>query len=357
MPWAAEQISLPKNPPRPYKTIKFKRLRFKSNGATTYTLARKQRAGRSFWDTHTNTNTHYTASSSIQAPFGCPATPALVPSHPSAGALPPQRWWLIRCNLCASAVRSCSCGASGTTNTTHTENISLRCALGCANPSPPKKHSTSLQNHEIQTAALQIKRRYELHPGRKTTSSAHRTLSISIPCRIHRALRRYAGTFAPLLFDPAPAVCRVCVQSNGRAPNQTALRTTPWHANTLAAHTAQPLFLSLFLVGYTALLGVALESALLLFDPALCGLPCLRTVATASFSSTAAYFLSLVPVAAHLRRVLWVSAMSFARYRLLLPCGCVFFALVKPYGVPPPRAAAESLHTHTMQRNVPTAER
>ena len=45
----------------------------------------------------------------------------------------------------------------------------------------------------------------------------------------------------------------------------------------------------------------------------------------------------------------------FARSRLLLLCGCVLFALFKPYGVPPPRAAAESLHT--MQQNVPTAER
>ena len=62
------------------------------------------------------------------------------------------------------------------------------------------------------------------------------------------------------------------------------------------------------------------------------------------------------PVAAHHRRVLWVSAMSlFARSMLLLLCGCVFFALFKLYGVPPPRAAAESLHT--MQRNIPTPER
>ena len=60
---------------RHYKTERFERLRFKSNGATNYTLARQQPAGGSFWDTHTNNNTHYTASSSIQAPFGCPATP------------------------------------------------------------------------------------------------------------------------------------------------------------------------------------------------------------------------------------------------------------------------------------------
>ena len=68
---------------------------------------------------------------------------------------------------------------------------------------------------------------------------------------------------------------------------------------------------------------------------------------TASFSSAAAYFLPLISVAAHLRRVLWVCAMNlFARSRLLLLCGCVFFALFKPYGVPPPRAAAECPHTH-----------
>ena len=49
-----------------------------------------------------------------------------------------------------------------------------------------------------------------------------------------------------------------------------------------------------------------------------------------------------------------MSAMSpFARSTLL--CGCVFFALFKRHGVPPPGAAFESLHN--MQRNVLTAER
>ena len=128
--------------------------------------------------------------------------------------------------------------------------------------SPPKNTASSLQNHKIQTAAFKSNGATNYTLAREQPRSVHRTPSISI---------------------------------------------------NLAAHTAHPLFLSL--VGYTALLGVALELAFLLFDPALCELLCLRTAATASFSSAAAYFLSLVPVAAHLRRVLWVSAMSlFARY-------------------------------------------
>ena len=105
---------------------------------------------------------------SIQAPFGCPANPAhtprrttpwhannqlvvhfgthtptpthttllvVAPKHPAA-ALPTQRWWCMRWNVCASAVRSCSCG---TTNTTHSRNISLRCALGCGKKVPSQK--------------------------------------------------------------------------------------------------------------------------------------------------------------------------------------------------------------------------
>ena len=189
-----------------------------------------------FWDTHTKTNTHYTASSSIKAPFGCPANPAMVvhalerlrlccsivlvrgiwdnehntnkqhvtslcpglrkkdafpqtpprpykiikfeqrasnqtalrttPSHANnqlvvhfgthtprpihttllvvaskhrSAVLPTQRWWCMRWNVCDSAIRSCSCGAFGTTNTTHTKNISLRCALGCGNKIPSPK--------------------------------------------------------------------------------------------------------------------------------------------------------------------------------------------------------------------------
>ena len=190
--------------------------------------------GGAFWDTHTNTKTQYTASSSIQAPFGCPANPALVvhalerlrlccsillvrdnqhntqqkhftslcpglrkivpsqksllvltkpynsngcdsnqtarrttpwhannqlvgafldthtptPTHTtllvvppiakkhSSAALPTQRWWCIRWNGCVSAVRSCSCG---TTNTTHSKDISLRYALGCGKKVPSQK--------------------------------------------------------------------------------------------------------------------------------------------------------------------------------------------------------------------------
>ena len=59
-----------------------------TNTNTHYTsLARKQTAGGAFRDKHTNTNTHYTASSSIQAPFGCPANPALVVSVACCGCL------------------------------------------------------------------------------------------------------------------------------------------------------------------------------------------------------------------------------------------------------------------------------
>ena len=102
---------------------------------------------------HTPTPTHTTLlvpskhrAAAIQAQFGCPANPVLVVhfgthtptpthtttlvvayKHPSA-ALRTQRWWCMRWNVCASAVRSCSCG---TTNTTYGKNISIRCALGC----------------------------------------------------------------------------------------------------------------------------------------------------------------------------------------------------------------------------------
>ena len=92
---------------------------------STVRLPCQPSAGGAIWDTHTNTNTLYTASSSIQAPFGWPANAALVVhfgthtrtpthstllvvayKHPSAG-LPTQRWWCMRWNVCASAVRSC----------------------------------------------------------------------------------------------------------------------------------------------------------------------------------------------------------------------------------------------------------
>ena len=81
-------------------------------------------------------------------------------------------------------------------------------------------------------------RRYELRPGTQTTlqrtphtlhfyqpRTAHRTPSISISRRIHRAPRRCAGTFAPLLFDPARVVCRVCVRRRLR-PSVRLLHTS-----------------------------------------------------------------------------------------------------------------------------------
>ena len=95
----------PKNPsPHPCKTIKFKRLRFKSNGATNYTPGTHTT---DWWFIlgHTPTPTH--------------TTPLVVASKHRSAALPPERWWCMRWNVCASAVRSCSCGAIGTTNTTH----------------------------------------------------------------------------------------------------------------------------------------------------------------------------------------------------------------------------------------------
>ena len=146
-----------------------------------------------------------------------------------------------------------------------------------------KKPASSLQNHKIQgqTAALQIKRRYELHPDTQTPSQ-----------RTPHTLYFYPSSDTPR----SPALSwNVCA---------SAVRSCP------------------------------------------CGLPCLRAALTASSASVPAYFFSLALVAAHLRRVLSVSAMSlFARSRFFLLCGCVFFALFKPYGVPPPRSAAECLHT------------
>ena len=116
-------------------------------------------ASGAFWDTHTNTNTHYTA---------------IIASKHRSAVLPTQRSWCMRWNVFVSAVQSCPCGAFGTTNTTHTENISLRCALGCGKQIPSQKYRLVLKNHIIQTATLQ-------------------------------------------------------------ASNQTALRTTPWHANNLTS--------------------------------------------------------------------------------------------------------------------------
>ena len=64
----------------------------------------------------------------------------VVASKHRSDALPTQRWWCMRRHVCASAVRSCSCGAFGTTNTTHTNTISLRCALGCRKIIPSHKN-------------------------------------------------------------------------------------------------------------------------------------------------------------------------------------------------------------------------
>ena len=77
--WAAEKKSLPKIPPRPYKTKKFKRPRSKSNGARNYTLARK----------------HLRSAH---------RTPSISPSWDT------PRFSALRWNFCASAVRSCPCG-------------------------------------------------------------------------------------------------------------------------------------------------------------------------------------------------------------------------------------------------------
>ena len=153
----------------------------------TQQLITKTKATTTANNNNNHNNTLYTASSSIQAPFGWPANPALVVhfgthtrtpthstllvvayNHPSAG-LPTQRWWCMRLNVCASAVRSCPCGAFGTTNTTHQKHFTSLCP-GLRKKSPPKNTASSLQNHKIQTAAFHIKRRYELHPGKQTPS-------------------------------------------------------------------------------------------------------------------------------------------------------------------------------------------
>ena len=81
--------------------------------------------------THTNTNTHYTASS-IQALFGCPANPALV-AHA-----------LERLRLCCSIlpVRGIWDNEHNThyTQNTQNKNISLCCALGCGKKNPSEKY-------------------------------------------------------------------------------------------------------------------------------------------------------------------------------------------------------------------------
>ena len=106
-----------------------------------------------FWNTHTNTNTHYTASSSIQAPFGCPVTPALLVHA------------LERLRLCCSIllVR----GIWDNEHNTHQTHFTSLCpGLRKQNPLPkipPRSYKTIKFKQ-------QIKRRYELHPGTQTTS-------------------------------------------------------------------------------------------------------------------------------------------------------------------------------------------
>ena len=119
--------------------------------------------------THTNTNTHYTASG-IQAPFGCPANPALVVHA------------LEHLRLCCSIlpVR----GIWDNEHNTHQKRFTSLCPGLRRKKKNPKNTASSLQNHKIEMAALQ-------------------------------------------------------------ASNQTALRTTPWHANNqlvvhFGTHTPTP---------------------------------------------------------------------------------------------------------------------
>ena len=185
--------------------MKFKRLRFQSNGATNYTLARKQLVG-AFRDTHTNTNTHYTASSSIQAPFGCPANPALVVHA------------LERLRLCCSILLHHDAGQH---NTRQQKHFTLLCPGRCGRKTkpqkkPPRPYNTikskrlRFKSNGATNYTLARKQPRSAHrtpsisiPRRMQRRSAHRTPSISISLRIHRAPRRCAGPFAPLLFDPA----------------------------------------------------------------------------------------------------------------------------------------------------------
>ena len=108
--------------------------------------------------THTNTNTHYTASS-IQAPFGCPANPALVVHA------------LERLRLCCLIlpVR----GIWDNEHNAHQKHFTSLCPglrKKCPLPKiPPRRYKTI--KFKRPPSKLQIKRRYELHPlGTQTTS-------------------------------------------------------------------------------------------------------------------------------------------------------------------------------------------
>ena len=184
MPWAAEKKSPSKKTAASLQNQKI----------PTAALQIKRR-----YEVHPRTQTTSWCCIVGHTPTPTHTNTLLVASKHHSAALPTQRWWCMRWNVCASAVRSCPCGAFRTTNTTHTKHISLRCALGCRKKIPFQKN-----------------RRVLTKPN----------------------------------------------NSNDCASNHTALRTTPWHANNLTAHTAHPLFLSLVgynLAAHTALLGVALD--------------------------------------------------------------------------------------------------
>ena len=158
--------------------------------------------------------------------------------------------------------------------------------------SPPENTASSLQNHKIQTAALQIKRRNKQHPGTQTTSwwcilghthqhqhTLHCYSSIQAPfcCPANPALvvhalerlrlccsilpvrgiwdnelnthKKHFTSWCPGLRNqnPLPKIPPrpyKTITFKRPSSNQTALRTPPWHANNLAPHTAHPLSLS-----------------------------------------------------------------------------------------------------------------
>ena len=120
----------------------------------------------------------------------------VVASKHRSAALPTQRWWCMRWNVCASAVQSCPCRAFGTTNTTHTKNISLRCALDGGKKIPSQNPASSLRNHNIQTAALQSNGATNDTLARKHPRSSH---SPANP-----ALVAHFGTHTP---TPTPTHC------------------------------------------------------------------------------------------------------------------------------------------------------
>ena len=199
------KISSQKIPPRPYKTIKFKRPRFELQIKLRYELhPGTQTTSQGWWcilgHTHQHQHTlHYTASS-MQAPFGCPANPALVLHE------------LERLRLCCSIlpVRGIYLGQ----RTQHTPKTFHFVVPWAAEKNPVPKVPPPYKPIKSKRPRFRSKSNGDTNYtlARKQTRSAHRTPSFSIPRRIHRASRRCAGTFAPLLFYPARVVCRVCVR-------------------------------------------------------------------------------------------------------------------------------------------------